>query len=547
MIIHRVTLSDLKGHIHINRDWSDIFLIIPWNSPKYENIDPRNENLLALNVSSDANECGYYPAHIKQYPNPSNQHQTVVEYMVSSDAKGPSSSLKSYHNINTGIDTICVPTVIKNVCAEGTKEQTDALNGQIMNDPEMTLSSNYNHKRRLDGSYHTSPSKRRRIDRAEFIDDENRSFEEEKTLATAKKLKVNDLQTQFAVQQMLQCHKIEEMKQQIYKQQCQIQEQQKQLTIYKKIGRDRETMYQKMMEQWSYAYKQNQKMKYEMGIVTKWKWKDINGTWIPYNNSICQMLNTLRIGVLHEFTFDDNKVRYFIKETAENGMECDINMDTSKEIKKFDTKYPSWWETSKTDFDLNVMAMDPTYSKPQLPSLKMDENPAKPAINRFKKTCPNAQIIQVKSVENKMLYDSYMYEKTKMIKSIGKDKINERLLFHGTKKLEVMGKIQKEGFRKEFNSKFAHGQGTYFARDASYSYKANGGYCCEKDGVYQMFICLVLLGESCIGHPGHTLTKWPIKDGGKGLIYDSLVNKEGSIFVIHENMRAYPMFVIHFK
>ena len=70
------------------------------------------------------------------------------------------------------------------------------------------------------------------------------------------------------------------------------------------------------------------------------------------------------------------------------------------------------------------------------------------------------------------------------------------------------------------------------------------------NGNYVMLIANVLCGEICKGKAKYKLTSWPInKNGCKGLIYDSLVNKttNPSIFVIHDDVRAYPMFVVTFK
>ena len=106
-----------------------------------------------------------------------------------------------------------------------------------------------------------------------------------------------------------------------------------------------------------------------------------------------------------------------------------------------------------------------------------------------------------------------------------------------------MGIVYTQGFMKVFNSA-AYGMGTYFARDASYS---ASGYCGQdSNGVYQMFLCKVIMGESHIGKGQYKLTSWPKKSNG--LIYDSLVNnmQDPSVFVIHDNVRAYPMFIIHF-
>ncbi len=63
-----------------------------------------------------------------------------------------------------------------------------------------------------------------------------------------------------------------------------------------------------------------------------------------------------------------------------------------------------------------------------------------------------------------------------------------------------------------------------------------------------MFACRVICGESYVGNDSYSLKSWPKKDGGTGLIYDTLVDSKmnPSIFVIHDDVRAYPMFVITF-
>eukprot|EP00483_Globobulimina_turgida_P006701 UN06711 len=115
--------------------------------------------------------------------------------------------------------------------------------------------------------------------------------------------------------------------------------------------------------------------------------------------------------------------------------------------------------------------------------------------------------------------------------------------FTGQEKIGSWETVQREGFRKEFNSHSRYGAGTYFARDAQFSIQ----YSSRKNGVYKMFQCKVVCGQSYIGKKQYTLTKWPKKQNASGLICDSLVDKhDPSIFVIHEDVRAYPMFVIHF-
>ena len=56
-----------------------------------------------------------------------------------------------------------------------------------------------------------------------------------------------------------------------------------------------------------------------------------------------------------------------------------------------------------------------------------------------------------------------------------------------------------------------------------------------------------MAGESCRGSGSYKLKTWPKKHNG--LIYDSLVDipANPTQYVIHENVRAYPMFIIHYR
>ena len=204
-------------------------------------------------------------------------------------------------------------------------------------------------------------------------------------------------------------------------------------------------------------------------------------------------------------------------------------------------RYPKWWNMKYIDGDASQ------YAKPVLIKLDLETSPGKDVIANFRKTCPNMTVVKIESVQNQMLYDSYWNRRQQLIISLGGERnLNERDVFHGTKQCDVMKKVYTQGFRKEYSSVAAYGEGTYFARDASYS---AGGYCGYNNDhkSYQMFQCRVIMGESHRGNGGYKLRSWPTK--ANDLIYDSLVDDtfDPSIFVIHENARAYPMFIIHFR
>ena len=202
------------------------------------------------------------------------------------------------------------------------------------------------------------------------------------------------------------------------------------------------------------------------------------------------------------------------------------------------TQYPSWW-------NMSLFSGISDYAKPVVVPLSLSTSPGKDVVFNFNKTCSDRQVIKVEGIQNRMLYGDYWAARCKLIKLLGQNKLNTRKVWHGTKKIDVMKTVYTQGFMKVFNSAAAYGMGTYFARDAKYS---AGGYAAkDKNNVYQMFQCEIITGESHQGSGSYKLTSWPKKSNG--LIYDSLVDNTGnpSIFVLHENARAYPMFIIHFK
>ena len=210
--------------------------------------------------------------------------------------------------------------------------------------------------------------------------------------------------------------------------------------------------------------------------------------------------------------------------------------DLQDEAKKNNVQYPKWW-------DMNALATL-KYGEEKMIDLDINSNEtAKEVLASFNVTASNHQVTKIEGVMNQMLYDKWWNEKQLMIKNIGKDKLNIRNLFHGTRNGDVMKFIVREGFRAEFNTAYAVGMGTYFAKAASTSV----GYSANVNGQRKMFRCAVICGEGIAGSSNYTLKAWPKKPNG--LIYDSLVSgavTDPSVVVIHENARIYPMFIIHF-
>ena len=131
---------------------------------------------------------------------------------------------------------------------------------------------------------------------------------------------------------------------------------------------------------------------------------------------------------------------------------------------------------------------------------------------------------------------------------------NERLGWHGTD-AATTNLIQKNGFDRDYskNGSQACGVGTYFARQAAYSW--TNGYCKPNtlpDGKQQHFIILsrVLLGDYCQGVTGQFLKDQPLK--ADGTAYNSMVGynvNNPTIYVMGggSDQQVYPEFVLEFR
>ena len=148
---------------------------------------------------------------------------------------------------------------------------------------------------------------------------------------------------------------------------------------------------------------------------------------------------------------------------------------------------------------------------------------------RICESYPNSCICWIESITNDHLQCAYNERK-------GLSTTTDQLqLFHGTSE-DAVNSIASGGFDPSYNKTSAYGIGTYFAKNASYSFsymKPNSS------GISFMFYCDVLLGKSCIGSSGLVIdTK----------LYDSAVDTLASptIVVTPYPDGALPRYIIAF-
>uniref|UniRef100_A0A803Y200 Poly [ADP-ribose] polymerase n=1 Tax=Meleagris gallopavo TaxID=9103 RepID=A0A803Y200_MELGA len=206
--------------------------------------------------------------------------------------------------------------------------------------------------------------------------------------------------------------------------------------------------------------------------------------------------------------------------------------------------------TSPNFYPETWISMDPSQDFIQVPVLKEDKS-YRTIYNLFHKTVPETKykILKILRVQNQFLWEKYKRKKEYMSKKMtGLDRImNERHLFHGTSQ-DVVDGICKHNFDPRVCGKHAtmFGQGSYFARKASYSHNFSKR---SPKGVHYMFLAKVLTGRYTVGN--HTMRRPPPVNPGSitSDLYDSCVDNyfEPQIFVIFNDDQSYPYFIIQYE
>ena len=170
--------------------------------------------------------------------------------------------------------------------------------------------------------------------------------------------------------------------------------------------------------------------------------------------------------------------------------------------------------------------------------------------NQFLLTLPNAEILRVERIQNKMIMKRY-FHRSQLMKDFGTADLREELLFHGTSQVqpELIYKGD-EGFDIRFSLDGMWGRGNYFAVNSSYSHK----YAFSHNGVFKMFAVNVLTGNSFFSESNHSLqlTKPPFlesADSSSTAIqrrYDSVYGNTGGtrVYITYDNEHAYPAYLI---
>jgi poly [ADP-ribose] polymerase 7/11/12/13 len=169
----------------------------------------------------------------------------------------------------------------------------------------------------------------------------------------------------------------------------------------------------------------------------------------------------------------------------------------------------------------------------------------------FAKTMPcNIVLDAIQRIENGPQHDIFCVQRKnvrKDMRKVGKrfERSSILLLFHGTSESALDSIINStSGFQPLLAGSATGaiwGDGTYFARDASYS----DSYACRTTlGTKKMLAVKVLVGLTTQGKSG--LKQMPRLCGGEYVCYHSLVDNvdNPSIFVVQQTGQGYPAYLI---
>ncbi|XP_072000959.1 zinc finger CCCH-type antiviral protein 1-like isoform X2 [Engystomops pustulosus] len=165
-------------------------------------------------------------------------------------------------------------------------------------------------------------------------------------------------------------------------------------------------------------------------------------------------------------------------------------------------------------------------------------------VSIFTKTVRGQVVKKLWRLQNSFLWNMYQGQKEQMKKlNQGRD-VKEIRLFHGTDKMHVDA-ICNHNFDWRICGTHGtvYGQGSYFARDASYSHDYSTP---TSGGSRMMFVARVLVGDYVKGNPQ---MKRPPTRLFSSRFYDSCVDDatDPSIYVVFEKLQIYPEYLLEYE
>ena len=219
------------------------------------------------------------------------------------------------------------------------------------------------------------------------------------------------------------------------------------------------------------------------------------------------------------------------------GKKCHVEAAKEDLLKNMVGLFPLYWDSQVNNCELKDVFQE-----------SLEKVPVLDILNRQGLEC---EVYKIERIQNLWLWEAFgvqmklMYAKTD-------GELNERFLFHGTRKVTPKAiYASKQGFDPRCSRQGRLlGEGTYFAERLEYSHN----YAHQlPNGKFQMFLARVITGISCTyEREDRSLKAPPMKerygDGSSEVSerYDSttIVLKDSRIYAVYELYRAYPEYLI---
>ncbi|XP_069618964.1 protein mono-ADP-ribosyltransferase PARP12-like isoform X2 [Ranitomeya imitator] len=166
-------------------------------------------------------------------------------------------------------------------------------------------------------------------------------------------------------------------------------------------------------------------------------------------------------------------------------------------------------------------------------------------VSSFSKTVRRHEVKKIWRLQNPSLWQVFQWQKEQMKKVNQGGDVKEMQLFHGTDSTHIDAICdQNFDWRICGTHGTVHGQGSYFARDASYSHIYSAP---TSSGTRAMFVARVLVGDYVTGN--FQMKRPPLRPGSSSQYYDSCVDNttDPSIFVVFEKHQIYPEYLLEYE
>ncbi|XP_018424919.1 PREDICTED: poly [ADP-ribose] polymerase 12-like [Nanorana parkeri] len=165
-------------------------------------------------------------------------------------------------------------------------------------------------------------------------------------------------------------------------------------------------------------------------------------------------------------------------------------------------------------------------------------------VKMFSKTVSGQTVKKLWRIQNPTLWQVYQWQKDQMKEKNSGIAVDERQLFHATESANIDA-ICRDNFDWRICGMNGdlYGQGSYYARDASYSHNYSPP---TSKGRRTMFVARVLVGDFVVGD---SKMQRPPQKSNDTKSYDSCVNniRNPSVFVVFEKNQIYPEYILEYK